>query len=118
MAARSELTFSLALSVPCAMMRARGVATRALIGFAVLFLLAGCGCGDCCEDKLPNRGHATTAADLAQVVQHEARFECWSQMYDLFSARTREKHARLSFRIGISSITVPAPFDYRVVDVA
>jgi len=92
------------------------VAARALLGF-LLLLVAGCTCAECDEDHLPKRGHATTPEDLVSIVQHEAKYECWSQLYDLLSEKTREKYSRLEWRLGVSSITVPG-YDYRVVDVA
>ena len=68
-------------------------------------------------DRLPNRGHATEPAELAGIVQHEAKYECWSQLYDLLSEKTRDKYSRLEWRLAVSSIKVP-DYDYRVVDVA
>lgn len=83
----------------------------------LLVVAAGCGCGECCEERLPNRGHATASEDLVRIVQHEAKNECWSEMYDLLSNRTRDKYSRLEWRLGVSSIRVP-DYDYRVIDVA
>jgi hypothetical protein len=96
------------------------VATHRTLGLLVFFAalaLAGCSCGECSEDRLPNRGKAATEKDLVEIVQHAARNECWSEMYDLLSARTREKYSRLDWRLGVSSIRVP-DYDYRVIDVA
>lgn len=78
---------------------------------------AGCGCGECCDERLPNGGRATAPSDLVQIVQHESKNECWSEMYDLLSARTRDKYSRLEWRLGVSSIRVP-DYDYKVIDVA
>ncbi len=102
------------------MRRARPATHRTLVFLSPLVLalaLAGCGCSDCDPERLPNRGEAATPEDLVKIVQHEAKFECWSEMYDLLSVRTREKYSRLEWRLGVSSIRVP-PFDYRVIDVA
>lgn len=94
--------------------------TRALISsisVVAVVVAAGCGCAECDEDHLPNKGHAATPDDLVRLVQHEAKFECWSAMYDLLSAKTREKYSRLEWRLAVSSIKVP-DYDYKVVDVA
>jgi hypothetical protein len=96
------------------------MATRsalAVVSFLLLAALAGCGCAECCEERLPFRGHATAPDDLVKIVQYEARYECKSEMYDLLSARTRDKYSRLEWRLGVSSIRVP-DYDYRVIDVA
>lgn len=89
---------------------------RALLGAALLYL-AGCCSEQCDPERLPNRGRADTPETLATIVQHEARNECWSALYDLLSERTRNEHGRTKWRIGVSSIRVPAPYEYRVVDV-
>jgi hypothetical protein len=87
------------------------------LAFAALVSLAGCCSAECDPERLPYRGHATTPEELAVIVQHEAHNECWSPLYDSLSKKTRDKHGRTAWRLAASSLTIPEPYDYKVVDV-
>jgi len=89
---------------------------RALALLACL-LLAACTCAECDEERLPFHGHADTPDHLVAIVQHEAKFECTSGMYDLLSEETKKEHSRTAWRLAATHITVP-DYDYKVVDIA
>lgn len=95
----------------------RRLSLKSLALAPLLLAAAGCCPIECEPEGLPHRGHATTTDELAEIVRHEAKFECWSALYDLLSQKTRDKHGRTEWRLFASSIRIPAPYDYRVVDV-
>jgi hypothetical protein len=84
----------------------------------LLVTLAVFGCTPelCTREKLPNNGIAATPENLAAIVRQEANNECWSEMYDQLSAKTRDTYGRAKWWIAISSVKIPE-YDYRVVDV-
>lgn len=83
-----------------------------------LFLLGLAGCTSVCDrERLPEQGHARTPEILARLVAYEATNECWSSLYDVLSAKTRDTYSRFEWRLGVKGIKVPPPYDYRVVDV-
>jgi hypothetical protein len=96
----------------------RGTPTRRLASALVVLLLAGCTCAECDLEKIPHKNVASTPGELAEIVQYEAKYDCRSELYDLLSARTRDKYSRTEWRIGVGTIKLPPPYDYKVVDVA
>ncbi|HBP21476.1 MAG TPA: hypothetical protein DEA08_27270 [Planctomycetes bacterium] len=79
--------------------------------------LSGCASGPCAREKLPNQGRTQNSEELYRFVQYAAKHECWSELYDHLSARTREEHSYIKIRPWIGSLEAEEPWEYKIVDV-
>jgi len=79
--------------------------------------LTGCASGPCAAEKLPNQGRTQTSEELYRFVQYAAKHECWSELYDHLSARTRDEHSYIKIRPWIGSLEAEEPWEYKIVDV-
>jgi hypothetical protein len=79
---------------------------RNLIACAVLAATAGCS-SLCDRERLPFQGDASSPEHTVAIAQYACKNECWSALYDLTSAKTREKHSYIEFRLGFPRLTVP-----------
>lgn len=67
----------------------------------------GCRSAECALERLPNRGRAVEPSDLAAIVTHAAKHECYDTLYDLLSDRTRAKYSRTELRWGFPWMRLP-----------
>ncbi len=79
---------------------------RALALIIIATLLAGCS-SVCDREKMPHAGDASTPENLARIVQYACRNECWSTLYDVVSAKTRDKYSYVEFRVGFPRLEAP-----------
>ena len=94
------------------MRRAPLALALALVGL----LAAGCSCGPCAVENFPHLGVARDSEELHAIVRHAAVNECWSELYDYLSARTREEHGYIKLRPFITRWRAEKPWEYRVAD--
>src|SRR5439155_481360 len=50
----------------------------------------------CSREKLPNRGHSVSIADLVSIVQVAAKNDCDDVIYNRMTRRTRDKHFQIT----------------------
>lgn len=80
-------------------------------------VVAGCCAGPCDIENFPSQGVARDGEALHAIVRHAANNECWSELYDFLSARTRDEHSYIKMRPFISGWRAQEPWEYRVVDI-
>jgi hypothetical protein len=89
-----------------------------LILTAALLSMGGCGGPTACdEEHLPEHGRTQTSEELFRFAQYAAKKECWSELYDHLSKRTRDEHSYIKLRPFITSWKTEEPWEYRIVDV-
>lgn len=88
-----------------------------LFSFLLGASLSGCASGPCSSEQLPHQGRTRTSEELYDFVQHAAKHECWSELYDHLSARTRDEHSYIKIRPWIGSLEAEEPWEYKIVDV-
>ncbi|MGE0713735.1 MAG: hypothetical protein AB7N76_34500 [Planctomycetota bacterium] len=90
--------------------------TRTLL-LSLCLALAGCGPSPCDRENLPEQGRTETSEQLFRLAQYAARNDCWSELYDHLSKRTRDEHSYLKIRPFITSWRIDEPWEYKVADI-
>lgn len=81
---------------------------RLLLALLLAATATFAGCSTVCDkEKLPHGGDLSTPEHTVAVLQYGCRNECWSELYDLMSEKTRAAHSYVKFRVGFPDLKAP-----------
>ncbi len=79
---------------------------RSLLVACLVALASGCS-SICDKEKQPHGGDLSKPENTCAILQYGCRNECWSELYDLMSEKTRAEHSYLKFRVGFPDLKAP-----------
>jgi hypothetical protein len=81
---------------------------RAHLGLLLLVSVLASACSTVCDkEKLPHAGDLSKPEHTAAILQYGCRNECWSEIYDLASEKTRAEYGYVKFRVGFPDLKAP-----------